>query len=48
MITALQNKTENLFSLKDDEREITRKTKPISTRKLTNPHDNFGNPTKGL
>ena len=42
------NKTENPFSLKDDEREMTRKTKPMSTRKLTNPHDNFGNPTKGL
>ena len=42
------SKTENPFSLKDDEREMTRKTKPMSTTKLTNPHDIFGNPTKGL
>ena len=44
----LCNKTENPFSLKDDEREMTRKTKPMSTTKLTNPHVIFGNPTKGL
>ena len=43
-----QNKTENLFSLKDDEREMTMKTKPMFTRKLTNHHDNFDNHTKGL
>ena len=42
------NKTENPFSLKDDEREMAIKTKPMFTRKLTNHHDNFGNPTKGL
>ena len=31
------NKTENPFSLKDDEREMTSKTKPMSTYNLKNP-----------
>ena len=31
------NKTENPFSLKDNEREMTCKTKPMSTYNLTNP-----------
>ena len=31
------NKTENPFSLKDDEREMTSKTKPMSTYNLTHP-----------
>ena len=31
------NKTENPFSLKDDEREMTSKTKPMSTCNLKNP-----------
>ena len=44
----LCNKTENPFSLKDDKREMTRKTKPMSTTKLTNTHDNFGNSSKEL
>ena len=35
-----ENKTENPFSLKDDEREMTRQTK---TKKLTKQHDNSGN-----
>ena len=46
--TCAKNKTENPFSLKDDERDMTRKKKPMSTRKLTNPHNNFGTATKGL
>ena len=33
----LSNKTENPFSLKDNEREMTSKTKPMSTYNLTHP-----------
>ena len=37
-ITAVvQNKTENPFSLKDDDKVMTSKTNPMSTYNLTNP-----------
>ena len=43
-LNILQNKTENLYSLKDDEREMTSPTKYMATCNLTYPNTNVGFP----
>ena len=44
MVNYWIDKTVNPFDLKEDKRDMIRKTKKITTRKLTIPNDNFDTP----